>query len=142
MEATTSKANKVLLSEDSESPNPLTLQYKMSSDPIQIMNSQSKKFDIPIRMSALNDSSSNTISEENYPQKTESKIEMQKLMKMYQPIKEDLTSSSQNMRYSKIKDVEGLKDSALSVFPLVTNNKYSSCKNGSPNRKLTLTQKL
>ena len=142
MEATTSKANKVLLSEDSESPYPLTLQYKMSSDPIQIMNSQSKKFDIPIRMSALNDSSSNTISEENYPQKTESKIEMQKLMKMYQPIKEDLTSSSQNMRYSKIKDVEGLKDSALSVFPLVTNNKYSSCKNGSPNRKLTLTQKL
>jgi len=142
LEATTSKANKVLLSEDSESPNPLTLQYKMSSDPIQIMNSQSKKFDIPIRMSALNDSSSNTISEENYPQKTESKIEMQKLMKMYQPIKEDLTSSSQNMRYSKIKDVEGLKDSALSVFPLVTNNKYSSCKNGSPNRKLTLTQKL
>ena len=73
------------MSEKSDSPYPKTA-AKHSSTPIGMMASKNRQFDIPIRMSALDESSSATISEENLPHKTTSDtLNMEKMLKKMQP---------------------------------------------------------
>ena len=138
VEIITSKANKnVLISEDSESPFPSMNKCKIKSTPIQLMNSQTRKFDIPIRMSALEDSSSVSISEEN-----KEKNGYTKMMKICKPLSKGWTKRIQKRKYSNKKELEGFKEFAVSVFPKISTSKYSSCKNICPSSQFILTQKM
>lgn len=75
------KANKkTFISEDSESPFLNPAKYKNHSNPVGLFKNQNRKFDVPIRMPALDDSSSITASEENNG-KTPPEIDIQKMLK-------------------------------------------------------------
>lgn len=92
------------------------------------MQGEKRKYDIPIRMSGFDDSSSITSSQENTQQKTPSEnLEMDKMMTKCSPKK-----SKTNIKYSHSKETEGLKDSSDMILPSVKegliNDKHNSCK--------------
>lgn len=118
---------KAFISEDSGSPFLKSAQLKHNSNPIELFKTEARKFDVPIRMTRFDDSSSITISEENNGITPSENADFQKFMHKCNP------NRKIEVKYSLSKETDDLKDSSEYVLPSVRETliqeKRSSCKN-------------
>lgn len=99
-----------LVSEASSSPGIQTNQFKQLSTPVGLTHTR-RGFDIPIKMSALDESDSATGSEDNLPHKTTSDtINLQKTLRFKNGHK-NLIVNTKNVKYSKTNEPKILIDS-------------------------------